>query len=148
MADNYLERRMEDFRNGKLSVKGGIPGIRPNGQRVLMVGALTEDALDKLLEFRRKGCRVALFDSDEEAGRRMAYLHGIRYHHVDTTLNNDISEETISLLKVWRGIDVIVADENKSNVIKQSIEEWKKSLPIPDLSEAKIVIIPRTENNN
>lgn len=131
MADNYLERRMEDLRSGKLTVKSAIPGIRPRSQRVLIASEISEEVLCKLLEYRKKGCRVALFDSDEKTGRQMAYKHGIRFHPVNIKKDADFKKELFSLLDVWRGIDVILADEDKSKLIKQTIEEWKTSLPIP-----------------
>ncbi len=132
---------MEDFRNGKLAVRRGIPGIKPRSRRVLVAGGLSGPALETVFEFRQKGCRVAVFDSDEEEGRRMAYRHGVRFHHVDINDKIELSNATYSLLEVWRGIDVVVGEEGKCGVIKQRIEEWKNSLPLPDLSEVEFVII-------
>ncbi len=141
MADNYLERRMEELRSGKLAVKGGVPGIRPGGLRVVVGGGCHGAAMEKVLEYRKKGCRVAVFDSDEKEGKRMAYENGIRFHRVDVADEGAIAKETTALLKAWRGIDVIVGDERVSSLICQYVREWRKSMPIPDLSSPEIVIL-------
>ncbi len=145
MADNYLEKRMEELRSGKLAVKGRVPGIRPNGQRVLVVGGTKGEALEKVLQFRKKGYRVAVFDSDEKERKRMAYENGIRFHRVD--LNNDeaLATEIESLLKAWRNIDIVVGDANLCAEISQCIAKWRKSMPIPDLSQPQIVILSSSQ---
>ncbi len=141
MADNYLERRMEELRSGKLAVKGGVPGIRPGGLRVLVAGGTKGESLEKVLEYRRKGYRVAVFDLDEKEGKRMAYENGIRFHRVDLSDDDAIAKETESLLKAWRGIDIVVGEERISSIIAQQIIQWRKSKPIPDLSFPEIVIL-------
>ena len=77
MADNYLERRMEELRSGRLAIKA-IPGIKPKARRILVAGGCHGIAREKALEYRKSGCRVAVFDSDEFAGKQMAHDHGIR----------------------------------------------------------------------
>ncbi len=143
MADNYLERRMEELRSGRLTVKGGVPGIRPGSLRVLILGGTKGDALEKVLEYRKKGYRVAVFDSDEKEGKRMAYENGIRFHRVDLADEEAIAKETESLLKAWRGIDIVVGEERISSIIALQISQWRKSMPIPDLSTPEIVILTK-----
>lgn len=141
MADNYLERRMEELRSGRLAVKGGIPGIRPGALRVVVAGGCYGAAKEKVLELRKKGYRVAIFDSDEKEGKRMAYENGIRFHQVDLKDADAIRKETESLLKVWRGVDVIIGDMDLSQSLSKAVKIWKESLPIPDNSETRIVIL-------
>ncbi len=143
MADNYLERRMEELRNGKLTVRGGVPGIRPGGMRVVVAGGTSGLARAKVLEFRKKGYRVAVFDSDEKEGKRMAYENGIRFHRVDIADQEAIAKEMALLLKTWRGIDIVVGDEGISSMMSEHICEWRKSMPIPDLTQPQIVILTR-----
>lgn len=132
---------MEELRSGRLAVKGGVPGIRPGSLRAVAVGGTKGDALKKVLEFRKKGCRVAVFDSDEKKGKQMAYENGIRFHHVDSEDAEAIAKEMASLLKVWRNIDIVVGDEKTCQQISRLITQWRKSMPIPDLSEVDVVII-------
>lgn len=141
MADNYLEKRMEELRSGRLGVKGGIPGIRPGALRVVVAGGSHGAAKEQVLEFRKKGYRVAVFDNDEKEGKRMAYENGIRFHHIDLTDDKAIQKETASLLKAWRGVDIIIGDKEQCQSLSIAVKNWKDSLPIPDNSETKIVII-------
>ncbi len=141
MADNYLERRMEEFRSGKLTVKRGIPGIRPGAQRVIVAGGCHGKAKEKVLEMRKKGYRIAVFDSDEKEGKRMAYENGIRFHHVDLTDEKAIRKETEALLKAWRGVDVIIGHYDSCLLLNNAVKIWKESLPIADKTVVKIVII-------
>ncbi|MDE6697591.1 MAG: hypothetical protein K2K25_11995 [Muribaculaceae bacterium] len=141
MADNYLEKRMEELRSGKLGVKKSIPGIRQNALRVLVVGGCHGVAKEKALEFRKQRCRVAIFDENEETGKRMAYEHGIRYHHTDIGNATDIAKELESLLRAWRNIDIAIGDKDTCSIIENTIAKWKDNLPIADKSALEIVII-------
>lgn len=144
MADNYLEIRMEELRSGKLAVSKAIPGIRPKAPRVLVVGGCHGIAREKALEFRRQGCRVAVFDPDAQVGRKMAYEHGIRFHRVDISDGATLRNEIESLLKVWHGLDVVSGTHKQCDVMETSVKNWKESLPIADKSPFEIVIIDET----
>lgn len=141
MADNYLENRMEELRSGKLAIKKAIPGIKPKTRRVLVAGGCSGIAHEKALEFRKKGCRVAIFDSDEVSGKQMAHDHGIRFHRVDVEDVSAVSNEMLSLLSAWRGVDTIVGNEDICKMMSKNILKWKESLPIADKSDIEIVII-------
>ena len=141
MADNYLERRMEELRSGKLAVKKAIPGINRKAPRVLIAGGCHGLAREKALEFRRQGCRVAVFDSDEASGKQMAHDHGIRFHRVDICDENALRNEMPSLLSAWRGVDIVVGKEDITHIIDRLLQEWKYSQPLPDKNKSEIVII-------
>ena len=141
MADNFLERRMEDMRSGKLAVKKAVPGIKPKARRVVVAGGCHGTAREKALEFRKEGCRVAVFDADEQAGRRMAYENGVRFHRVDISDEDSLRNETLSLLSAWRGVDVIAGSATHCDIMKASVKNWKESLPMTDKSHFEIVII-------
>ena len=141
MADNYLEKKMEELRSGKLAIKKAIPGIKPKARRVVVAEGCHGIAREKALEFRKMGYRVAVLDSDEVSGRQMAHDHGIRFHRVDIEDENAVSHEMHSLLSAWRGIDTIAGSEYICNIINKNLSNWKESLPIPDKSDTEIVII-------
>lgn len=141
MADNYLERRMEDLRNGKIHVKGGIPGIKPGSRRVIVVGGTKGTALEKVLECRMNGWRVAVLDSDETAGRKMAYQHGVRFHRVDLSDENSIKKETENLLNAWRGADLLIGNKDACKIISDYIDAWFGSLPIPVKPNTEIFVL-------
>lgn len=141
MADNYLEKRMDALRSGRLAVKKAIPGIRPKARRVLVAGGCHGMAREKVLEFRKAGYWVAVFDSDGQAGLKMAYEHGIRFHRVEIEDERAVSNEILSLLSVWRGVDTLVGTNEIIGILNKIIRIWKENLPMPDKSDIDIVII-------
>lgn len=141
MADNYLEKKMEALRDGKLQIKKSIPGINPKGKRVLISGGCHGAACEMAMQYRKEGHRVAVFDEDVSVGRELAYRHGVRFHHVSLSDTAAIQSEIRSLLTAWRGIDIIVADNSISSSISEIIWNWKDSLPIADKTPLEIVII-------
>lgn len=141
MADNYLEKRMEELRSGKLAIKKTIPGIKPKARRVLVAGGCSGLTCEKALDSRRQGHRVAIFDSDEVSGKRMAHDHGIRFHHIDPKDENALKKEIVSLLNVWRSVDIIIGDYDNCQLLNNEVKKWKENLPVPDKSEIEIVIV-------
>ena len=141
MADNYLERRMEELRSGKLAVKKAIPGIRKKARRIVVAGGCHGKALDKALQYRREGHRVAIFDKDEQTGKRLAHDHGIRFHHVDIEDESTMKKEMLSLLSAWRDVDTVVGTNDLTETLGIIARKWKENFPIPDKSDIDFVII-------
>lgn len=141
MADNYLERRMEELRSGRLTIKKAIPGIKPKAPRVLVAGGCHGLAREKVLEFRKSGCRVSVFESDEKAGRKLAHDYGVRFHKVDIEDESALRNEMLSLLSAWRGVDVIVGTNETNEKLGEIRRLWKENLPVPDKSDIDFVII-------
>lgn len=141
MADNYLERRMEELRSGKLAVKKAIPGIRKKARRIVVAGGCHGKALDKALQYRREGHRVAIFDKDEQTGKRLAHDHGIRFHHVDIEDESAMKKEMQSLLSAWRDVDTVVGTNDLTEILGIIARKWKENFPIPDKSDIDFVII-------
>lgn len=141
MADNYLERRMEELRSGKLAVKKAIPGIRKKARRIVVAGGCHGKALDKALQYRREGHRVAIFDKDEQTGKRLAHDHGIRFHRVDIEDESAMKKEMQSLLSAWRDIDTVVGTNDLTETLGMIARKWKENFPIPDKSDIDFVII-------
>lgn len=141
MADNYLERRMEELRSGKLAVKKAIPGIRKKARRIVVAGGCHGKALDKALQYRREGHRVAIFDKDEQTGKRLAHDHGIRFHRVDIEDESAMKKEMQSLLSAWRDVDTVVGTNDLTEILGIIARKWKENFPIPDKSDIDFVII-------
>lgn len=141
MADNYLERRMEELRSGKLAVKKAILGIRKKARRIVVAGGCHGKALDKALQYRREGHRVAIFDKDEQTGKRLAHDHGIRFHRVDIEDESAMKKEMQSLLSAWRDVDTVVGTNDLTETLGIIARKWKENFPIPDKSDIDFVII-------
>ncbi|MDE7386449.1 MAG: hypothetical protein K2N28_04870 [Muribaculaceae bacterium] len=94
MADNYLERRMDEYRRSQQGatvkhVRPTLSTLRPGQvavdyppQRVLVTAGTTPDGQAIVKLFRQFACRVAFTapDSDRAAATRLAQLTGAQYH--------------------------------------------------------------------
>lgn len=91
MADNYLERRMEEYRRSRqgaaVRVKHVAAGLKP-GQvvvdyepmRVLVAGACSPEGIAVVEAFRRFNCRVAITDVDAKGATTLAQRAGAQFH--------------------------------------------------------------------
>ena len=132
---------MEELRSGKLAVKKAIPGIRKKARRIVVAGGCHGKALDKALQYRREGHRVAIFDKDEQTGKRLAHDHGIRFHRVDIEDESAMKKEMQSLLSAWRDVDTVVGTNDLTETLGIIARKWKENFPIPDKSDIDFVII-------
>lgn len=122
MADNYLEKRMDDLRSGRLGGRSGASSSRLASRggwlqwkfpplRVLViedtaspeVAAFSEALVRRLVAL---GCKVALTDGDAERGAALSHDPGVRYYPLgdEAAAARDIA----SLLGVWRDLDAVI----------------------------------------
>ena len=155
MADNYLERKMEELRNAPRTSRSARPassaaGTIPRAGRItfpmprkrVLIAGLGGELLTELIDaFSKTDCRVALFGSDRATGETMAYDNGIRFHHIDTESPQNIATEFQSLLKAWRGVDMIICSPELDKAIA---EVWRAHLdrfPFPDSYGSRMITI-------
>lgn len=127
MADNYIERRMEDMRSGKLSShhasstmakpRKGYLQIPFPSRRVLVTGGANGIGLAIARAFLKLGCTVAVFDCDAESGKLLASKEGIRFYPVDLTDVQCTEEAVDNLLRAWRDIDIVVSNAGISKFL-------------------------------
>ncbi len=119
MADNYLERRMDDLRNGRLQKSSsprhtvtsaaGLFGKYPP-RRVLVTGGANGIGLEIARTFARAGCKVAVIDIDAVAGQRLAANGGIRFCQADVADPRALEAAMDNVLLAWHDIDIIVSN--------------------------------------
>ena len=96
MADNYLERRMEDYRSGKLSVRS--PHHAHGKSHIAGSADLS-------------GLRVIVTDgrADSKEGSKLAQASGAQFHPVRDTASADALSAAVShVTNRWGGVDVII----------------------------------------
>lgn len=145
MADNYLERRMEDMRSGRLQnhkpsnrpesapMKKGYLHIPFPPRRVLVTGGAHGIGLAIARTFLKADCKVAVFDRDKEAGERLAAGEGVRFYHVDVSDFDAVRSAFNNLIKTWLDIDIIISNAGVSEfkpITECSIEDFKRILDI------------------
>lgn len=150
MADNYLERKMEELRSGRLSAPGRSSAPSRKGlaqfpfpeKRVLVVGGANGVGLSIVKEYLRAGCRVAVFDSDKEKGDELALKDGIRFHHTDFSDPDSTAVQISALFKAWRDIDIVVCTLPEAcRVIAMEWEEHKRKFPIPSEYGGRLITV-------
>lgn len=112
MADNYLERRREDYRSGKLAPKhSALKSVRRtplSDKRVLVTGGASGIGREIVAAFREQGCKVALFDHDLKGGTDTAQRHGARFYPCELADTEDIQKQFDALTNAWGDIDILV----------------------------------------
>ncbi len=118
MADNYLEKKMEELHNRKA---GCAPTrVSPASRHLLtfpfkplrvLVISRDRHALSQYTKpFQQAGCRVAVISTIDAAETDLPQNHGCRYYAIG---NNEPPTTAFSnLIASWRDIDVVVMLDN------------------------------------
>lgn len=118
MADNYLEKKMEELHNRKA---GCAPTrVSPASRhlltfpfkplRVLVIARGRRAVSQYTKPFQNAGCRVAVVSTIDAAETDLPQDHGCRYY----TIGNDeqVPPAFSNLIASWRDIDVVVMLDN------------------------------------
>ena len=127
MADNYLEKKMEELHNRKV---GCAPTrVSPASRHLLtfpfkplrvLIISRDRHALNQYVKpFQNAGCRVAVISTIDAAETDLPHDHGCRYYAIgndeqaSAAFSNDEQTAAFSnLIASWRDIDVVVMLDN------------------------------------
>ena len=110
MADNYIERKMEELRRGsqqrvmparRYAAKAGRLSFDFPARRVLLCGLATGLGEGIATVFLDAGCKVAVFDADSGQGSKMAREKGVRFYEIDVNDTTAVEKAFADLLKAW-----------------------------------------------
>lgn len=162
MADNYLERKMEDYRSGKngnakikrvsSTSKPGVIDVKFPPRRVFVTGGASGIGKAIVEAFRRADCRVAFCDIDSKAGAATAQATGAQFHPVDVRDANALEACMVRLLDAWGDIDVVVNNVGLGcfvPLIESTIEDFDNVLKLnlrPVFVTSRRLAIHRTNN--
>ena len=150
MADNYLERKMEDFRRGKSVTapktaagprKGYIQFPFPP-RKVMIAGIAPQSALPIIREFSKPGCKVAYISTDKNTGDLFARNEGVRFHWLHNYDAISIEQAFHDTVKAWREIDIIICTASPAPILSRKWEEHLDALPIPRTYKGRLIILP------
>lgn len=157
MADNYLERRMEDLKAGRL--KSGAPvraGTSRKGyvefpfpsRRVLVVGKVTGAGLEVVRAYLKAGCKVAVFDADKKTGDTLAYKEGVRFCCVDVSDKSALENAFTKLVDAWRDVDIVVVGSGLGSAerIARLWAEHRKHFPVPFGYGGRMIMLAEGES--
>ena len=117
MADNYLERRMEEYRNGTLaqSLRRSVAMTRKRSKsryealRVLVVSpSLNADAEKLIRTFAARRCRISFASDSRAAGNALAQSCGARFYPTDEMSDKAIANTAESAAKHYGRLDAII----------------------------------------
>ena len=117
MADNYLERKMEEHRQAvkrpspsrpTLAQRKGYISQKFPSRRVFITGGANGIGREIVKQFRAADCQVAFCDSDSAAGTETAQSTGARFYPLDVTDTNALSDAFSDILKRWGDIDILI----------------------------------------
>ena len=133
MADNYLEKKMEDLRNGKTG--GGLRkknmSGRLKGMRAFVTGGASGIGRCIVETLRREECRVAFCDKDRESGEKLAAVYGAKFYNLDVRNSEKFSNLFQTLLEEWGDIDIVVNNVGVGDfrpLYKKNLEDFEDIL--------------------
>ena len=136
MADNYLEKKMEEHRMRSSAVKlarrmspsGARPGavnLKLASQRILVTNVSDEMSKTIVGHLREAGCKVAFMCEDDRLGRELSQKTGSRFY--PSKLAEKVYDD---LRNEWGGIDLAVIFNDDMSVdpgVERIIYIGKKS---------------------
>lgn len=162
MADNYLEKKMEEHMRGpkpayrpKTTPSGNRPGnisFRFPPCRVFVTGGASGIGSAIVSAYREAGCRVAFCDIDNKKGTSTAQRTGAQFHPVDVSDADALDACLIRVIEAWGDIDIIVNNVGVSRfkpLTDMSISEFDATLSTnlrPAFITARRLAIHRTSN--
>ncbi len=114
MADNYLEKKMEEHRRGVAAVassrkrsptgsRRGTVALRIDPLRVFVTDAAPEVGQAVVRRLREAGCSVAFVAENGEEAVQLARSSGARFYP-----RNVAGGAVADLMRQWRGIDAVI----------------------------------------
>lgn len=117
MADNYLEKKMDDYRGVVRRTVKNIPvrGCRSGfmelpfpPRRVLVMDGTCNVGKCIVESLRNTGCKVAFTSSDRDKGKSLAESCGAQFHPVDLSDVRSMEHTVMSLCRAWGDLDVVI----------------------------------------
>lgn len=133
MADNYLEKKYEEYQARKQSGarrKGGTPH---KTRRVFVTGGAAGIGRTIVRMFREAGHRVAFCDRDMEKGRETALHTGALFLLVDVRDKEALEGALRQVIGEWGDIDILINNVGVSRfspITETSVEAFDEVLAI------------------
>ena len=154
MADNYLERKMEEHRSGgdrskkKISpVAGKREGeisVKFPPRRVLVTGGAKGIGRAVVEAFRRADCMVDFIDVDRCEGQRTAQRTGARFIPADISDPQQLQRALDLVLQSRGDIDIVVSNAGVADFRPLEQLDWEAFDHLQQINLRPAVIIART----
>ncbi len=125
MADNYLERRMADYREGRdrpssQARRATLACIAKATPSVCILGGEYPDAMKNIRYFRILGWKVAFTHPYISSGRRIAQETGAQHHPIDPADPPSLNHSLTLISQRWGHLDLILDFSGKEIIRPES----------------------------
>ncbi len=149
MADNFLERKMEDLQRGnhtyytpkRPNPKKGFIQFPFSPKRVLIASDF-DGNLEMARTFLKYDCKVAITLPPIEDSETLAKKEGFRFYPSPF----DVSKFQ-NLLKAWRDIDIIITDLTYAPLIISIWKEHRNRFPYVSSYLSRLIILGQADSN-
>ena len=158
MADNYLEKRMEELMNGKLSLRqkqnsylqatNRIQFLFPP-KRIVILDGLSEEGYHIGETFRRAGCKVAFVTSliKENHPKMFRKVSETGYLVCIPNTSEELASGLQTILTQWLGIDIIIDfDSPVTDISTSFISKYLSCKPSPSSYIPRLIHIKDGED--
>ena len=148
MADNYLEKKFEEYAAAKAG-KRAPHRISPAGNRQGVVEfrfprrrvvVAAPDAGIVIEAFCNAGCQVAFCSTDTSGGQAYAEAVGAQFNPVSEFCPEELCLAMDRVMKAWRDIEILICSSDMAQAI---INHWcslRSTLPIkPDYGRVVVI---------
>lgn len=152
MADNYLERKMEEHRNGgprksvhktaSLGSRAGVWEVPFAERRVLVAGRGT--ALDTLVveRLRSVGCKVAFMGWEKSEGTELARRTGAQCHPTSYSDAEGLKKSVALVCRAWGDIDVVISTLKSLPLsIPEAWNNYRTDKPYPNSYGGRLIAV-------
>ena len=119
MADNYLEKKFEEYaakkagkpvprRVAPTSNRPGVVNVKFPRRRVLVTGGASGIGRAIVKQLCEAGCQVAFCDINANAGQATAEALGAQFHHTDVRDARQLEQCMEHIFHKWGDIDIII----------------------------------------
>lgn len=148
MADNYLEKKFEEYAAGKagkraprrLSPSGSRSGVveLKFPRRRVMVACAEPHAIVEA--FCKAGCQTAFCCADGDAGQAWAESVGAQCHVARPGDTDAICTAMDKAKKAWRDVEVLICDAGNARQLAAHWDELRHTLPMaPDYGRLIVI---------
>lgn len=152
MADNYLERRMEEYRSGKLTRQGSrrVAGFSAPKDKILVdfpqrtvIVAGNPDVVSEVVvrSFIAAGCNTAFCCGDMRKGQLLAQATGARFYRLESTSDHGLTDIVGDVTAHWNAPDTLVVIGDKVKAVLESLPETDGLTDVLDSDNGRLIVI-------
>lgn len=135
MADNYLEKKYEEYRSGKNTGTTRYGKKKTNTLHKTRRVFITDGTgnLGKVIvkAFRMAGHRVAFGGMDEEAGKQLAENTGTTFYHANINDKVSLKNCLLHILDDWGNLDILINNASAGEtypITETSVKDFEQQL--------------------